>query len=98
MGPNPTGHIDCAAYGSSRAPATRRGEWGTKGPFFSNWVENQRARESREKIASGGGDEDEVAGDGDGLDGEVAGDERRVAEEEAERWVGGSGGKGVPVG
>lgn len=44
--------------------------------------------EGGEEVVGGGGEEDEVVGDGDGLDGEVAREEGRVVEEEVvERWV-----------
>lgn len=47
----------------------------------------------------GGGEEDEVAGDGDALDGEVAREEGRVAEEEVvEGWIGWRWREDVPGG
>lgn len=49
-------------------------------------MEDQGVGESGDKVVGGGGEEEEVAGEGDGLDGKVAGDEGRVAEEEESEW------------
>lgn len=61
-------------------------------------IEDQGAGECWVEVVGGGGEEDEVAGDGDGLDGEVAGEEGGVAEEEVvEGWIRGWWREDVPV-
>ncbi|PON47559.1 hypothetical protein PanWU01x14_243180, partial [Parasponia andersonii] len=86
--PNPARHVDGPAEGPRGAPTPWGGERRRVGPLAGARVEDERLRESRDEIFGGGGEEGEVTGDGDGLQGVMAGYEGGVAEEEAERGSG----------
>lgn len=51
-------------------------------PLLGERVEDQGVGEGGLEVVGGGSQDEEVAGESNGLDGEVAGDEGRVAEEE----------------
>lgn len=85
--PNPTSDINGPSRSSGGAPAPGIGQLRTEGPFSGEWIEKQRLRKGWKKVVVGGGDDGEFSVDGDGLDGELAGYEGRVAEEESERPV-----------
>lgn len=87
VGPYPARDVDAGAGGAGGAPAAGVCELWAEGPFSRERIENQRLREGGEEVVVGGGEDDELAGDGDGLDRELPGDEGRVAEKEAERPV-----------
>lgn len=88
MGSDTTRYVDRPTARASGAPAARRGEGWARRPGSRQGVKYEWAGEGGEEVVGSAGEEYEVSGDGDGLDWEVEGEKGRVAEEEAEWWVG----------
>ncbi|KAK4800957.1 hypothetical protein SAY86_021444 [Trapa natans] len=68
VGPHAARDVDCPAGCSGSAPPARGGERRASGPIPRDRFEYQRERDGGEKVVGCGGDEDELAGDRDGLD------------------------------
>ena len=72
MGSDSASDVDGAAEGSGCAPAARGEDRRTEEPGTENRVEKEGTRESWVEVVSGGGKQDEVGRNGDGLDWELA--------------------------
>lgn len=96
VGPDPTRDEHRAVRRAGGAPPARRTNRGTEPPTPRNRVEHERARECRNEVVGGGGEEDQVARNRHGLDGQVSGQEGRVAKHRAEKRVG-RWGQGLPI-